>query len=244
MKRIFKRFFFLLSFFFVLFLFLGVGIFIHGMYDKMHNPFVVYRESKFHASGRDFLVKAFENIPSAKTGQSAVVLAAEIAEQDLIFPLRKGYHVQAVDYQTIYYDFMPPEDDIYKDKISHISANLTPPLDEIPDKFNFSSFAKDCDLMMASFILPFYDPKHFPHMMKSIQNCLKPGGYFIGNFLGPETTLFHNVKKEINYLTKDEILELFANFKIIELKESKKPHDKLKGIEHLIEVFAVKNKND
>lgn len=224
MKRLFKIIFIIFFFLLGVLIVLGIREFVYVMYDKTHNPLVMYKESKFHTPPRDFLAKAFERIPQAKPGDVALILAAEIAERDLEIPHKKGYHLIAVDYQSIYYDLILPQD-----RVTYVRDA----------DFDFSS-VKDCELIMASFVLPFYSPKQFPGFMRDIKNCLKPGGYFIGNFLGPDTTLFQNTQKEVTYLTKNQVVDLFEGFKIIALKESREPHEKLKGVEHLIEVFAVK----
>ncbi|MFN7640405.1 MAG: hypothetical protein ACK5PR_01500 [bacterium] len=96
-------------------------------------------------------------------------------------------------------------------------------------------------LVMASFILPFYAPSAFQQAWQTLDGHLSKGGYFIGTFLGPRTTLFGAPKKDtMTYLTKDDVEGLFQGYEILLWEARPIPWENPKGVEERIEVLARK----
>ena len=57
--------------------------------------------------------------------------------------------------------------------------------------------------------------------MNIINNSILKDGYFVGNFFGINDE-WKKSKEEMVFLSKDEVLELFTEFEIIEFKEIEK----------------------
>ena len=67
-------------------------------------------------------------------------------------------------------------------------------------------------------------------------------GYFVGNFFGKNDE-WKITKEEMTFLTKEQVMELFSNFEIIEFKEVEK--DGITGLGqmkhwHVFNVIAKK----
>jgi hypothetical protein len=149
------------------------GLFTSAMLQKKYDPKTVYFEDKFHTRYRDFIKQAFDHIPNAQKGQYALVLGADIAESDTIYPLEKDYNILVMHSGMIqYYDLMIPEEKRYKDKIQFVSSEQIEDFKALPA----------VNLVMASFILPFYNPEDFDKVWQEIDTKMLVGGYFIGNF--------------------------------------------------------------
>lgn len=200
--------------------------FIIIMIDKKTNPIVIFLEDKFHKPRREFIVQAFTQIPQAMPGQTALDLAADINESDLIFPLEKGYRLIAIDTQSVYYDLTIPDQQRYASRIS------------IAHKLDIASLPQ-LDLVMASFILPFYNPARFRQIWQDLTHKIKPGGYFLGNFFGADCSVFPDSTGVIVH-TRQEVTALFDMFRILHIQEVKQKAAKQDGIEHYYEVFAQK----
>jgi hypothetical protein len=203
----------------------GVGAIF--MWDKFNNPVVVYLEDKFHHPGRSFIVNAFKQIPLAQPGQVALILDARVAEKDITLPLEKGYEIVAVDSGEIYYDLMIPDQDKYPDRIKIVKEwgeGITPKV----------------DIVMASFVFPLYRPDAFKEEWMYVDAQLKEGGYFIGNFMHPDSTVFSaDRKSRMTFHSKDDLSDLFKEYEILVLEEVNKSIP-LKGTDHYFEVLARK----
>ena len=71
-----------------------------------------------------------------------------------------------------------------------------------------------CDLVNASFALPFCNPLHFPGLWSRIVAAIRPGGRFAGQFFGDRDTWAslpgrtHQSREEVHELLKDFRIEL------------------------------------
>lgn len=194
--------------------------------DKYTNPTVVFLENKFHKPGRIFIIEVFKEIPNVTADKKALVLAADVAGNDTVLPLKKGYSLIAVDSGQIYYDLIIPEKEKHKEKIKIVS------------EINFDNIS-NLDLVMASFVLPFYSSKNFTDLWRDIDNNLNIGGYFIGNFFDPAFNTFENHEK-MTFHTKQQVVDLFHNYEILKIEEVKTKSLKRNCVEYYYEVFAKK----
>jgi hypothetical protein len=185
-------------------------------------PMEIYLIDQFHSNkARSFITDAFEKIPLAQKGETALALGGEIADRDLLLPLEKGYGLIAVDYWLIGFEILLPsyEHEKYREKI------------KIIHKFEWGEIPP-LNLVMSSFISCFFPKEE----AKMCSKKLKSGGYFIGNFFGPD---FNIQTKNMTFYTKEEVLELFKDYDILQFEEVKKPY-KENMTEHYFEVFARK----
>ena len=68
-------------------------------------------------------------------------------------------------------------------------------------------------------------------------------GYFVGNFFGLKDS-WCSIKKDLTFLSKEQILDLFKDFGIIDFKENEYDGKTALGITkhwHTIDIIARKN---
>ena len=70
----------------------------------------------------------------------------------------------------------------------------------------------NCNLLVASYSLPFCKPEYFNSLWKKIESSILPGGRFAGNFFGNNDSWSDN--KQITFHSEDEVKNLFRNFQI------------------------------
>ncbi len=205
-----------------------------------HRDFMM---NQYNNQNRMLISQSMKNIPQAKPGQTALVLAAELADRDLILLLEKGYFVIAVDTWLINFELMITDSvyEKYKTQLRIINGWDRLNFDEIPT----------IDIVMASFVLPLFDKEGFNSLWNDINKKLKPGGYFIGNFFDPSFFIFKKYnknqtetpKKKKTLHTKNEVealLNEYDNVQIIEVNNAAQQKEKPTQIEFYYDVFAKK----
>lgn len=99
-----------------------------------------------------------------------------------------------------------------------------------------------CDLLVSNNSLSFCNKNYFKKMWDEICLSIKENGYFVGNFFGIKDDW--NVEENFGtFLTKEEVLELFKDFEILEFQEREKDKPTAEGKEkhwHMFEIIAKK----
>ena len=98
------------------------------------------------------------------------------------------------------------------------------------------------NLVVANFSLPFCKKDKFEELWNKISSSILKNGYFVCNFLGVNDE-WKSTRKEMTFLTKDQVKELFKEFEIIDFKEVEK--DALPGLGkikhwHIFNIIAKK----
>jgi tellurite methyltransferase len=70
----------------------------------------------------------------------------------------------------------------------------------------------DCDLVNASFALPFCEPRHFPALWSRIVAAVRPGGRIAGQFFGARDSWA--LLPDRTHHTREEVLQLLEGFEI------------------------------
>ena len=70
----------------------------------------------------------------------------------------------------------------------------------------------DCDLVNASFALPFCEPRHFPALWSRIVAAVRPGGRIAGQFFGGRDSWA--LLPDRTHHTREEVLQLLEGFEI------------------------------
>lgn len=123
------------------------------------------------------------------------------------FLIQNGFkHVTAVDSSL--------ETEKFKDGSKNLDLIIKPFKQY---KFSFNTF----DLINAQFSLPFYGKENFDYFINKIIYSLKPGGIFTGQFFGIKDS-WNTQNSNLVFHTKEEILNLFHELKILELIEEEK----------------------
>lgn len=152
------------------------------------------------------------------------------AGRDTVYLIRKGWNVLSIDREDVE---------------SRITKNLTKV--ELKrfrfskQKFENIELEKN-NLVVANFSLPFCNKNDFKELWNKINDSILKDGYFVGNFFGDKDE-WKSTKEEMTFLTKEQVIELFKDFEIIEFKEVEK--DGFTGLEkmkhwHIFNVIAKK----
>lgn len=175
----------------------------------------------------NYTVKKFIEL-NVKPG-NAIELGCGVG-RDTIYLIKNGWNVLAIDREDV---------------SSRIQSKLNK---EEVKKFKFSQQKfeniklEKNNLVVANFSIPFCNKNNFKELWNKINNSILKDGYFVGNFFGNNDE-WKSTKEEMTFMTKKQVLELFENFEIIEIKEVEK--DNLTGLGkmkhwHIFNVIAKK----
>ncbi len=78
----------------------------------------------------------------------------------------------------------------------------------------------DCDLVNASFALPFCEPQHFGVLWNKIVASIRPGGRFAGQFFGTRDT-WATIPNRSHH-AHEEVLKLLGGFSIEMMREEER----------------------
>lgn len=98
-----------------------------------------------------------------------------------------------------------------------------------------------CQLVNASFALPFCSPDAFSALWRRITDAIEPGGRFSGQFFGPDDTWA--ALPDRSHHSRDQVESLLAGFDIERLDEENRPgatHDGQSKHWHVFHVVARK----
>jgi tellurite methyltransferase len=145
-----------------------------------------------------FALDLFEK--EGRTDGFAVDIAAGEG-RDTVELLKRGWRVVATDNHPEAFEFLGrqvPEDS--RSRLKTVQADFCDM--EIPS----------CDLVNASFALPFCEPGHFPGLWSRIIAAIPTGGRFAGQFFGKEDT-WASLPSRTHH-SQEKILELLEGFEI------------------------------
>ena len=147
------------------------------------------------------------------------------AGRDTVFLIRNGWKVTAID----------------KENTENIIRNSLN--EEEQSSLNFIKKKKKnvslepCSLLVANASLSFCNRKYFYDLWNKIINSISKDGYFVGNFFGINDTWAR--RPNMTFFSKEEVLNLFSNFEIINFKEIEKEGKTALGVEKHWHVFNV-----
>lgn len=187
--------------------------------------------------------KYYDNTESEKPRNNVQYLIEEVkcnpgkaielgcgAGNDTVYLIKNGWNVLAIDRESV------------EERISKRLNN------EELEKFrfqkqNFESLELEKNnLIVANYCLPFCNKNNFKELWNKINDSILKDGYFVGNFFGNNDE-WKSTKEEMTFLTKEQVIELFKDFEIIEFKEVEK--DDFTGLGkmkhwHIFDVIAKK----
>ena len=185
-----------------------------------------YYESTADANP-NYIVKKFIEL---KIGPGNAVELGCGAGRDTIYLIKNGWNVLAIDREDI--------ESRIKTKLSKEESNQ---FKFLKQKFEKIELEKN-NLVIANFSLPFCNKNNFKELWNKINDSILKDGYFVGNFFGNNDE-WKSIKEEMTFLTREQVIELFENFKIIEFIEVEK--DDFTGLGkmkhwHIFNVIAKK----
>lgn len=183
----------------------------------------ITKNVKPHANVVNFL--NFNIVP-----QTAIDLGCG-AGRDTIALLKQNWDVLAIDKEDT--------ENIIREQLSREEQQRFKFMKSVFGKMNLPK----AKLVVANFSLPFAKKEYFNLIWNKINNSLLEGGYFVGNFFGKKDS-WAEYKKNLTFLSEDEVKELFDNFKLIQFNEIEKDANTASGEEkhwHIYDIIAKKN---
>lgn len=152
------------------------------------------------------------------------------AGRDTVYLIRNGWNVLAID-----------REDVETRIVSKLLVEELEQFEFFKQRFEDIEL-ENSNLVIANFSLPFCNKNDFKKLWAKINHSILKDGYFVGNFLGDKDE-WKIAKEKMTFLTKDQVMELFRNFEIVEFKEVEK--DGLTGLGkmkhwHIFNVIAKK----
>lgn len=152
------------------------------------------------------------------------------AGRDTVYLIRNGWNVLAID-----------REDVETRIVSKLLVEELEQFEFFKQRFEAIKL-ENGNLVVANFSLPFCNKNDFKKLWAKINHSVLKDGYFVGNFLGDKDE-WKIAKEKMTFLTKDQVMELFRDFEIVEFKEVEK--DGLTGLGkmkhwHIFNVIAKK----
>lgn len=152
------------------------------------------------------------------------------AGRDTVYLIRNGWNVLAID-----------REDVETRIVSKLLVEELEQFEFFKQRFEAIKL-ENSNLVVANFSLPFCNKNNFKELWDKINHSILKDGYFVGNFLGDKDE-WKIAKEKMTFLTKDQVMELFRDFEIVEFKEVEK--DGLTGLGkmkhwHIFNVIAKK----
>lgn len=129
------------------------------------------------------------------------------AGRDALHLLQEGWHVYAVEKESAGLTMLQ------KDLPQELRSRFIP----MAKSFEEINELPQNDFTYASFSLPFCKPESFTQLWSAVERSLKPGGYFTGNFFGPEDEWAKHGDLSIH--SEGELRNLFKDYEILHWEE-------------------------
>ncbi|HSG48162.1 MAG TPA: class I SAM-dependent methyltransferase [Longimicrobiales bacterium] len=189
-----------------------------------------YFQSVLGKGPRETLVAALESFAREGLSDGLAVDIAAGEGRDSLELLRRGWWVVATDNHP----------DAFPLLWSRVPEALRSRLRTLEVDFADTE-VPDCELVNASFALPFCCREDFPGLWRRIVTAIRPGGRFAGQFFGDRDT-WASLPGRTHH-SRDEILQLLEDFQIEMMDEEEKddPPDRRSPKHwHLFHVVARK----
>lgn len=163
---------------------------------------------------RDTLLAALAAFEHEAVAAGFAVDLAAGEGRDTLELLRRGWRVLATDAEPVAFTYLWPRvptaaHDCLTTTVARFEDTALPP----------------CDLVNASFALPFCAPLHLPALWARIVAAIRPGGRFAGQFFGDRDSWASRADR--THHTHDEVVALLAGFdiEVLRIEERDDPSD-------------------
>lgn len=181
----------------------------------------------------DLLIKAADEFKEEQLSKypKAIDLGCGIGNETAEL-VHRGWHVIALDALECTREYL----------FSRIDVQRRERLEFVCQRFEEYTFPENIHLVNSIAGLPFCQKDQFDRVMQAAINALVVGGRFVGLFFGIKDD-WYNVKKEITFLTKDQLLAHFKEKCVIEHYaeiEVDKPNAGVMKHYHMLQIIAKK----
>jgi Methyltransferase domain len=168
-----------------------------------------YFASVLGKGGRETLIAALDSFAQEGFTEGLGVDIAAGEGRDTLELLRQGWRVVATDGHP----------DAFPLLWSRVPEALKPRLTTV--EVDFAEMrVPDCDLVNASFALPFCRPAHFPGLWSRIVAAIRPAGRFAGQFFGDRDS-WASLPGRTHH-SRDEVMKLLEGFEIEMMDEEER----------------------
>jgi SAM-dependent methyltransferase len=168
-----------------------------------------YFASVLGKGARETLTAALDSFSADGFNEGLGVDVAAGEGRDTLELLRQGWSVVATDGHPEAFELL----------WSRVPEPLKPKLTMVEVDFAEMQ-VPDCDLVNASFALPFCEPDHFPALWSRIVAAIRPGGRFAGQFFGDRDS-WASLPGRTHH-SRDEIMKLLEGFEIEMMNEEER----------------------
>ena len=155
---------------------------------------------------RETLVAALDSFAQEGLAEGFAVDIAAGEGRDTLELLKRGWRVVATDGHPDAFSYLWPR----------VPEALKPHLTTV--EVNFAEMQiPDCDLVNASYALPFCEPQHFLGLWTRIVAAIRPDGRFAGQFFGRRDS-WASLPDRTHH-SRDDVLKLLEGFEIEMMNE-------------------------
>lgn len=180
---------------------------------------------------RDTLIAALDFFEQEGVNKGFAIDLAAGEGRDTLELLRRNWRVLATDNH--------PE--AFPHLWARVAEELKPQLTTIEVNFCDMTFP-DCDMVNASFAIPFCEPQHFEMLWNKIVASIRPGGRLAGQFFGNRDTWASLPNR--SHHSREEVLKLLEGFSIEMMREEERddpPELRKPKHWHIFHIVAKKN---
>jgi len=158
---------------------------------------------------RETLVAALDSFAQDGFAAGFAIDLAAGEGRDTLELLKRGWRVMATDgHPDAFSHLWPRVPEAWKPRLTTIEVSF------------METQVPQCDLVNASFSLPFCEPRHFPELWSRIVAAIRPGGRFAGQFFGKRDS-WASIPNRTHH-SRDEVLKLLEGFEIEMLREEER----------------------
>lgn len=196
-------------------------------------------DQKNRENWRKFYEKALERPHSTRTERATNLNASSIK---IAIDCGCGTgsdieYLKSQNYEVFGFDINPDSIAICRDRFGGESC-----VNVVQSSFSDFQYV-DASLIIANASLFFVAPEQFQSVWSSIDANLAKGGVFAGDFMGKNDSWANDFHTPLTTVTKNELLNLFSNFEIIEFTERDEDGQTMVGESkhwHIYSVVAIK----
>lgn len=168
-----------------------------------------YFDAVLGKPARETLIAALDAFEKEGVTNGLAIDVAAGEGRDTLELLSRGWRVLATDGEPKAFDYLLPR----------VPEALKPKLETLVVSFD-EMHIPTCDLVNASFALPFCEPKVFPVLWNKIVEAIRQGGRFAGQFFGKRDSWASMPGR--THHTKEEVLQLLCGFEVEMMREEER----------------------